>query len=74
MMRAGSDDEAYIYRRLIRYVNGYETSGRNIVQFHTVAAVGSLMPLQPAIIVAARKILMNKNSPGDKQRMQNATG
>jgi len=45
----------------------------NTVQFYAVAAVGSLIPLRPAIVAAARKILMNKNSPGDKQRMQNAT-
>lgn len=46
---------------------------RNTVQFYTVAAAGSLMPLRPAVVATVRKILMNKNSPDDKQRMQNAT-
>lgn len=80
MMRASNGDGAYIYRRLIRCVNEDTctcTPAKRRTAQHFAVLYGcscgiSLMPLRPAIVAVARKILMNKNSTDDKQRTQNA--
>lgn len=79
MMRAGSGDGAYIYRRLIRYVNedtctctrAKRPSAQRFAVLYGCSCGIPLMPLQPAIVAVVRKILMNKNSTDGKQRTQN---
>lgn len=61
-------DGTYIYRRLIRYVNGDtkhtaapRATSCNFIRLHSCGI--PLMPFRPTIVAAARKILMNKNFP-----------
>lgn len=75
MMRAGSGDGAYIYRRLIRYVNEdtctcTRPNAQHIAVLYGCSCGIPLIPLRPAIVAVARKILMNKNSTDCKQPMQ----
>lgn len=75
MMRAGSGDGAYIYRRLIRYVNEdtcvcIRPNAQHIAVLYGCSCGISLIPLRPAIVAVARKILMNKNSTDCKHPPQ----